>query len=138
MTGEAHVHFVCKGCREIFCTAKPEYTGMVEGAACPSCHIATVTAIGEIPSGPGDALEDIVEQLPQFLQRFQQDQDELASLRQRQVIAVEQIARALVTRKPLTAEALRDAFRGAPPSSGQQEWLNTCDYVVQVLRERGY
>jgi hypothetical protein len=98
---------------------------MVEGASCPACHIATVTEVGEIPSGPGDvAPEAMLVMFPHLIER--------------QVIATEQIARLLTTRRALTAEALRDAFKGAPVAHGKDEWLATCNFVVQVLRERGY
>lgn len=101
MTDLNHKHFVCPNCREIFCAAKLPYRDMVEGDACPVCHRANVIeVVGTYsPLGPLSASEaavdEILAQLPEFVQRFQRDTDEIKVLRERQVVALERIAKAL-------------------------------------------
>lgn len=101
MTNLDHKHFVCPKCREIFCTAKPAWAKMVEGDPCPACHLANVTevegtfsSLGALSAGEA-AVDEILEQLPEFIQRFYADTAEIKTLRERQVIALERIAKVL-------------------------------------------
>lgn len=59
---EQHAHFICGGCERVFCSQDPRYKGMVEGDACPVCHVATVTVI---PSPPD--IESLDDMLPEPL-----------------------------------------------------------------------
>lgn len=74
---------------------------MIEGDPCPACHLANVTEVEGMFSPLGalsasEALVDeVLEQLPEFIQRFYTDTTEIKTLRERQVIALERIAKAL-------------------------------------------
>lgn len=73
-----HVHFICPQCRDIFCAAKPEHAQMKDGDKCPNCGQATVITAPEVPGGPLDEYAVLV-----------------LSLRERQVVALERIARVM-------------------------------------------
>lgn len=66
-----HAHFICRSCERVYCNDDPRYGAMVDGDACPSCHVATVE---QLPEFDATELPEVAQTMRETLERFAEQQ----------------------------------------------------------------
>ena len=63
-----HAHYQCASCEKVYCTDEPRYTSMVEGDACPMCHVANVSRLPDtLPAAAEQFAESMAESMAEGL-----------------------------------------------------------------------